>query len=248
MQDLYGTTSLIAGGSSGIGRAVAGLVMARGGEVILAARQQERLELAKKDLGGAARVVALDVTDFAGIERLAESLPPASVDHLFVTAATLAHGPFASLPVADAQAMFLSKVWGGYALCRAMLPRMRARGSITLVSGVLSRRPAVNCAALGAACAAIEALARGLALELGPDLRVNCIAPGMVRSPLHDRLPEARREAAFAATGATLPVGRVGKPCEVAQAAVMAATNGYLTGAVIDVDGGHMVRQYAAAG
>jgi NAD(P)-dependent dehydrogenase (short-subunit alcohol dehydrogenase family) len=67
----------------------------------------------------------------------------------------------------------------------------------------------------------------------------------MVRTELHDRLPEERREAAFAATGASLPVRRVGSPEEVAQAIPLAATNGYLTGAVIDVDGGHMVRQYA---
>lgn len=248
MQDLYGTTSLIAGGSSGIGRAVAGLMVARGGEVILAARQQERLDRALRELGAPARAHAFDITDPAGIERLVAGLPAASIDHLFVTAATLAHGPFASLPVTEAQAMFQSKLWGSYALAQAMLPRLRPGGSITFVSGVLSRRPAANCAALSAACAALEALARGLALELGPDLRVNCIAPGMVRSPLHDRLPEDRREAAFATTGASLPVGRVGRPCEVAQAAVMAATNGYLTGAVIDVDGGHMVRQYALAG
>jgi NAD(P)-dependent dehydrogenase (short-subunit alcohol dehydrogenase family) len=64
----------------------------------------------------------------------------------------------------------------------------------------------------------------------------------MVRTELHDRLPEERREAA---TGASLPARRVGRPEEVAQAILLAATNGYLTGAVIDVDGGHMARQYA---
>lgn len=247
MQDLFGTTSLIVGGSSGIGRAVAGLVVARGGEVVLAARRQQLLDRAVAELGAAARAQTLDITDPAGIERLAASLPPASVDHLFITAATIAHGPFANQPIDAVQAMFQSKFWGAYALCQAVLPRMRTGGSITFVSGVLSRRPAVNCAALGAACAAIEALARGLALELGPDLRVNCIAPGMVRSALHDHLPDARREAVFSATGASLPAGRIGKSCEIAQAAVMAATNGYLTGAVIDVDGGHMVRQFATA-
>ncbi|MGY6535882.1 MAG: SDR family oxidoreductase [Pararhodobacter sp.] len=247
MQDLFGTTSLIVGGSSGIGRAMAGLVVARGGEVILAARRRQMLDRAVEELGAAARAQMLDVTDPAAIRRLATSLAPASVDHLFVTAATLAHGPFASQPIDAVQTMFQSKFWGAYALCQAMLPRMRAGGSITLVSGVLSRRPAANCAALGAACAAIEALARGLALELGPGLRVNCIAPGMVRSALHDNLPDARRQAVFSATGASLPAGRIGKPCEIAQAAIMAATNGYMTGAVIDIDGGHMVRQYASA-
>jgi len=247
MQDLYGTTSLIVGGSSGIGRAVAGLIVARGGDVILAARRQERIDRAVAELGAPARGLALDLAEPAQIERAVAALPAGGIDHLVITAAVPTHGPFGTQPLDEVRAMFEAKFWGAYALTRAMLPRLRDGGGVVFVSGVLSRRPGMNCAALGAACAALEGLARGLALELGPRLRVNCVAPGMVRSPLHDRLPADRREAAFAATGASLPVRRVGQPSEVAEAIVMAATNGYLSGAVLDVDGGHLVRQYAQA-
>lgn len=96
---------------------------------------------------------------------------------------------------------------------------------------MLSRRPRLNCAALGAVNAAMEGLTRSLALELGPRLRVNCISPGMVRKEADGHLPEDRREAMYRDTGAVL----------------FAATNTFLTGHVIDVDGGHMVRQYARA-
>jgi NAD(P)-dependent dehydrogenase (short-subunit alcohol dehydrogenase family) len=118
-------------------------------------------------------------------------------------------------------------------------------GSITFFSGVLSRRPGLNCSGLGAVNSAVEGLARSLALELGPRLRVNCCSPGMVRSEAYARLPEDRREAMYEATGESLPVGRVGFTEEVADAVLFMMTNTYLTGQVLDIDGGHMVRQYA---
>ena len=247
MRDLTAGTALIVGGSSGIGRAVAGLFAARGARLILGARDPARLAQAAEGLCSGTRCLPFDMRDQAQIEMVFADLPEGGVDWLVITAAEVAHGPFEAMPVDMARALFDAKFWGTYALCQAALPHMRDGGGIVLVSGVLSRRPGVNCAALGAACAAIEGLTRGLALELGPRLRVNCVAPGMVRTPLHDRHPPERRDAMFAATGASLPVGRVGSAAEVAQAVVMAATNGYMTGQVIDVDGGHTIRQYANA-
>lgn len=245
MRDLVGGTALIVGGSSGIGRAVAGLFAARGARLILGARDPARLEAAAAGLCGSTRCLRFDMRDPAQTRAALAGLPEAGLDWLVITAAEVAHGPFATMPVDAARALFDSKFWGAYALCRDALPHLRDGGAIVLVSGVLSRRPGVNCAALGAACAAIEGLTRGLALELGPRLRVNCVAPGMVRTPLHDHHPPERRDAMFAATGASLPVGRVGRAGEVAQAVVMAATNGYMTGQVLDVDGGHTIRQFA---
>lgn len=247
MQDLHDKRAFIVGGSSGIGRAAAGLFVARGAGVVLGGRDSQRLASAASGLGPAALALPLDVTDPAQIARAVTDLPESGVDYLVITAATLAHGPFAEQPLAEARAMFESKFWGAYALVQACLPRMRDGGAVVLVSGVLSRRPGRNCVALGAACAALEGLTRGLALELGPRLRVNCIAPGMVRSELHEHHPPERREAIFASTGASLPVGRIGRPCEIAEAVLLAATNGYMTGHVLDADGGHCLRQYAAA-
>jgi len=245
MRDLHDRTAFVAGGSSGIGRAVAGLFVARGARVILGGRSETRLARAAEGLGQSARTLSFDITDPSQVAGAVAALPNDGIDWLVVTAAEPVHGPFASQPMAELRALFEAKFWGAYALCQATLPALRDGGAIVLVSGVLSRRPGRNCVGLGAACAAVEGLARGLALELGPRLRVNCIAPGMVRTELHDRHPPDRRDAMFASTGASLPVGRVGRPAEVAAAVVMAATNGYMSGTVIDVDGGHMIRQYA---
>jgi NAD(P)-dependent dehydrogenase (short-subunit alcohol dehydrogenase family) len=247
MDDLSGKTALIVGGSSGIGRAAADLLLDMGSDVIIAGRSKDKLAKASATFasGAGARTLAFDMTDETQIAAAFEQLPAQGIDYLIVTAASVTHGPFAEQPAAEVRAMFDSKFWGSYNLARAGVPRIRDGGAIVLFSGVLSRRPGVNCAGLGAACAAVEALARGLALELGPRIRVNCIAPGMVRTELHLKVPEERRQAMFENTGASLPVGRVGLPEELAKAAVFAATNGYLTGHVIDVDGGHMIRQYA---
>jgi NAD(P)-dependent dehydrogenase (short-subunit alcohol dehydrogenase family) len=248
MHDLTGRTALVVGGSSGIGRAAAAAFASRGADVIVAGRSAQRLtDAAAKLEGGAGRVRTLrfDMTRDAEVDAAVVELPAEGVDWLVVTAATVTHGPFVEQPVAQVQSMFESKFWGAYRVARSVAPRMREGGAIVLVSGVLSRRPGANCAAVGAACAALEALARGLALELGPKLRANCIAPGMVETELHHHVPEERRREMFRSTGASLPVGRIGRPEEVAEAIVLVATNGYLTGQTIDVDGGHTIRQYA---
>ena len=141
--------------------------------------------------------------------------------------------------------MFNTKFFGPYAVAKAALSKLPMGGSITLFSGVLSRRPGLNCTGLGAVNGAIEALTRGLALELGPRLRVNCVSPGVVRSEAYAGMEPAAREAMYASTGASLPAGRVGEVEEAAEAALYLISNAYMTGAVIDVDGGHMIRQYA---
>jgi len=247
--DLSGQHVVIVGGSSGIGKATADLAIRLGARVTIASRSRKKLDTAMADIGLPERLdcQVVDQTSDDSVTALCGTLPDESVNHLIITASAAVHGSFAELPLADASAMFESKLWGPYRLARAFLPKMASGGSITFFSGVLSRRPGMNCSALGAVNAAVEGLTRGLALELGPRLRVNCCSPGMVRSEAYDKLPEDAREAMYASTGASLPVGRVGSTVEIATAVVALMSNAYVTGQVVDVDGGHMVRQYATA-
>jgi NAD(P)-dependent dehydrogenase (short-subunit alcohol dehydrogenase family) len=106
-------------------------------------------------------------------------------------------------------------------------------GSITCLSGQLGSRPAAGAVVTSAMNAAVEALAKGLALELAP-IRVNAVAPGLIDTPL---LGDARDQGAEWAT-ATLPVGRIGRADEVAQAVILLMSNDYITGEVLHVDGG----------
>lgn len=166
MRDLSGRRALFVGGSSGMGLTSARRFQGLGAEVILAGRSIKRLEAARRalDESAATAVLAFDMADAGQVEQALTRMPAGGIDHLVITAANVTHGPFVEKPIADIRAMFDSKFWGAYGLARAALPYLREGGAIIFFSGVLSRRPGVNCAALGAACAAVEALARGLAL------------------------------------------------------------------------------------
>lgn len=240
MQD---KTIVVVGGASGIGYATAQMAASLGAHVILSSRNVANLKTAADRIEGDVRWIPLDMTDEASVSSWKDQLP--AIDHLVISASSAAHGPFASAEMAPLRAMFDAKFFGPYLTAREALPKIKPGGAIMLFSGVLSRRPGANCSGLGAVNGAVEALTRAMALELGPDIRVNCMSPGMVRSEAYAGMAEEAREAMYRDTGASLPVGRVGETHEIAQAVLATLTNGYLTGQILDVDGGHMIRQYA---
>ncbi len=237
----------IVGGGSGIGFAVAEAVVANGGRVTLSSRDAGKLAMAAGKLGGAPAAVGLpfDMTDENAVKSAFATQPDSSIDHLVISASSAVHGRFDMLETEPVRGMFDAKFFGPYVTAREALPKLKEGGSITLFSGVLSRKPGMNCSGLGAVNSAVEGLTRALALELGPRLRVNCCSPGMVRSEAYDKMPEEKRDRMYEETGRSLPVGRVGFVQEVADAVLFLMHNGYTTGVVMDVDGGHMVRQYA---
>ncbi|MEO1133662.1 MAG: SDR family oxidoreductase, partial [Cyanobacteria bacterium J06639_1] len=110
--------------------------------------------------------------------------------------------------------------------------------SVTLFSGIFSRRPAPGTSGLAAVNAAIEGLTRALALELGGHVRVNAISPGLTQTEAYAGMPEADRQAMFAGAAAALPARKVGDPGEVAAGAIFLMTNAFVTGHVLDIDGG----------
>jgi NAD(P)-dependent dehydrogenase (short-subunit alcohol dehydrogenase family) len=229
----------VVGGSSGIGRAIAQAARDAGAEVVIASSSPGKVASAAATIG--ARGLKLDVTDPAGIAAFAAALGP--VDHLVITAHSAAAlatiRPLSAVAPEDAARIFAVKVLGAMAVVRALVPAMPCTGSILLVSGAASRRIMPGHVVLGAANAAIETMGRQLARELAP-IRVNVISPGLTRSEAYDPLPEAARAALFA-RAAALPAGRPGEPAEIAAAALALMSNGFCTGAVLDVDGGGML-------
>ena len=232
----------IVGASSGIGKAVAEEVSAHGGKPVLSSRSKDKLESVASSLGGVP-IIPVDMTDTHSVDQWANSLP--NIDHLVISASSAEHGSFATIEEKAVRSMFDSKFFGPYRIAKAALNKLNDGGSITFFSGVLSRRPGMNCTGLGAVNGAIESLCYGLALELGPRLRVNCVSPGMIRSEAYSRMDDSARETMFKETGESLPVGRVGTVQEAASAALYLMGSTYSTGVVLDIDGGHMIRQYA---
>ena len=234
---------VVVGGGSGIGKSIAQLSAELGAKVTISSRNKEKLDAVAAQTEGEVHAAMMDMTNPGSVEQWAERL--GDIDHLVISASSAAHGPFASVEIEAVQRMFDAKFFGPYRTAKAALPHIKKGGSITFFSGVLSRRPGMNCSGLGAVNSAVEGLVRGLALELGPDIRVNCMSPGMVRSDAYAGMEERARENMYQSTGESLPVGRVGTTEEIAEATLYLMTNGYTSGVVLDVDGGHMVRQYA---
>lgn len=243
VRGLPGQHIVVVGGGSGIGKSIAKLSAKLGATVTISSRNKDKLDAVAAETEGQLQAAVVDMTDQHSVERWAEDL--GDVDHLIISASSAAHGPFASVEIEAVQRMFDAKFFGPYRTAKAVLPRMQHGGSITFFSGVLSRRPGMNCSGLGAVNSAVEGLVRGLALELGPGIRVNCMSPGMVRSDAYAGMEEGARETMYQSTGESLPAGRVGTTDEIAEATLYLMTNGYTSGVVLDVDGGHMVRQYA---
>jgi NAD(P)-dependent dehydrogenase (short-subunit alcohol dehydrogenase family) len=238
---LEGKRVAVVGGGSGIGRAVAERALTQGADVIISSRDAAKLESVAENQSGMT-VLPLDMTDATSRAAWADRL--GSIDHLVISASSAAHGAFSDLQEDPLRSMFDAKFFGPYMTAKAAQPYLRDGGSITFFSGVLSRRPGMNCSGLGAVNGAVESLTYGLALELGPRLRVNCVSPGMIRSDAYAAVPEAAREEMYAATGESLPLRRVGTVDEAAGAALFLMANTFTTGHVLDVDGGHMIRQY----
>lgn len=233
MQDLTGQRVLVLGGSSGIGLAAAARAAEAGAEVTIASRSKAKLDAALAGLGPKARAAVLDTGDEAAVEAFfAEGTP---WDHIVVSAAQTPSGPVRSLGLANARSAMESKFWGAYRVARAA--RIREGGSLTLISGFLSVRPSASSVLQGAINAALEALARGLALELAP-VRVNAVSPGLIDTPLWSRLPGDKRDAMFARAAETLPARRMGQPEDIANAVLFLITTPFATGSTVRVDGG----------
>lgn len=230
---LKNTRVLVVGGSSGIGLATATAAAEAGASVTIASRSRDKLDAAVAAIGGDARAVVLDTRDLEAVERFFAEEP--AWDHVVVSAAQTPGGPVRGLAVADARTAMDSKFWGAYHVARAA--KISETGSLTFVSGFLSVRPSATSVLQGAINAALEALARGLALELAP-VRVNAVSPGLIATPLWSGLPAEKREAMFSGAAQRLPARRVGQAKDIANAVLFLATTPFATGSTVRVDGG----------
>ena len=233
MSLLCNTRALVVGGSSGIGLATARLMAAEGAAVTIASRSRPKLDAAVQDLGPGTSAAQLDTGDEAAVERFFSEHAP--FDHIVVSAAQTPSGPVRGLSLEDARRAMESKFWGAYRVAR--VARIAEGGSLTLVSGFLSVRPSAGAVLQGAINAALEALARGLALELAP-VRVNAVSPGLIETPLWSGLSDEKRAAMFAGAAERLPARRVGQPDDIARAVLFLATTPFATGSTVRVDGG----------
>lgn len=216
------TKSVVIGGTSGIGKAVAKALSERAG-----------------DVDAVSRSTGFDVTNESTVAAYFADHGP--IDHIIFTAGSAAPGgATVDVEIADAKEAFDTKFWGTIAMVKAAAPHIRPGGTITLTSGFLARRTVPGTYVKTAMNAALEATAKVLAKELAP-IRVNVVSPGLTATEAYAAMEPSARQAMLDRAANSLPAGKAGAPEDLAQGYLFAIDNPFVTGAVIDIDGGALI-------
>jgi NAD(P)-dependent dehydrogenase (short-subunit alcohol dehydrogenase family) len=236
--ELAGQTVVVIGGSSGMGLETARRAREEGAEVILTGRNAEHLKEAAAEVG-ARDTAAFDVTDPAALDRFFADLR-GPIDHLMLTGGGPYYAPLADLDFAEALRTLDAHLLVPLRIGQHAAGKVRDGGTLLFMSGTGVRRPAKgqDIAAFGSA--GLRAMVANLALEIAP-VRVNLIAAGFVDTPLSARLLGDDLDARRAQLRATLPIGRVVEPTDIAALAVHLMINTAVTGATYDIDGGEQL-------
>jgi len=236
--ELRGQTVVVIGGSAGIGLETARSARAAGANVILTARDPERLRRAAGELGSHS-TSAFDATDFKLLDRFFDDLTE-PVNHILVTGPGPYYAPLEDFELEKARGEIEAHLLLPIQIARNARKKVRPGGTLLFMSGTGGRKTARGFALISALTAALPAMAKNLALELAP-VRVNVIAAGFVDTPLSAQLLGDELETRRNQLRATLAIGRVVGPADVAALAVHIMTNTALTGATYDVDGGQQI-------
>jgi NAD(P)-dependent dehydrogenase (short-subunit alcohol dehydrogenase family) len=240
---LNGSTALVTGSTSGIGRATAAALAAEGAHVIVSGRDAARGEQVVADIreaGGKADFVAADLGSAAGARALAEQATAVTgrIDILVNNAGIYTFGPTEDITEEVFDEMYAVNVKAPFFLVGQIAPAMATRGTGSIVN--ITTAGAVKglngASAYGSSKAAVNQLTRVWAAEYGPrGVRVNTVSPGPVRTPGTEDMLEV-----IDGIAQTTPAGRVGRPEEIASAVVYLTSDGasYVHGTTIDVDGG----------
>src|SRR5688500_1542684 len=245
--DLAGKVAIVTGGGTGIGRACALALAGRGARVAVNySRSKEDAERTARECiaaGGDGAALQADVSDKAQIDRLVEQTVTkwGSVDILINSAGTTKCAAYDDL---DA---LTEEVWddilgvnlkGVFFAVRAVRPHMKkaGAGSIVNVGSISAIRPVGSSIPYMASKAAVHSMTQSMAVALGPEIRVNCVAPGFIETRWH-----AGRDEAARSTRERTPLKRNGTPEDVAQAALYLCTSSFVTGEIIVVDGGRFL-------
>lgn len=239
--DVGGRVIWVTGSSRGIGRGIAEHLARHGASVVVHARSREALEEVVAATGGLP--VVADVRDEEALAAAAEEIRSRLVrlDGLVANVGGAAPVALADLEVERFRRQLDLNLTGAFATARAAYPLLReARGAAVLVSATAATSPTPLFGAYGAAKAAVEHLTRSLAAEWGPEVRVNCVSPGLVRTEGSLKALFRGSEELAAKAGRTTAVGRVGEPEDIAYAChyLLSDAAAFVSGAVLVVDGG----------
>ncbi|MBT8207367.1 MAG: SDR family oxidoreductase [Acidimicrobiia bacterium] len=229
-------TFLVVGATGGIGESLTRSLSASGARLILAARGRERLERLAHEVNG--RFVATDATSFDAVRTLFEATGP--LDGVVNLCGSILLKPAHLTSETDFHETMAVNLTTSFAIVKASIGSLRDRGgSIVLMSSAAASVGLANHEAISAAKAGVEGLVRSAAATYAPsDIRVNCVAPGLVDTPLAKSITS--NETALKASTAMHPLRRIGKPDDVARVIewLLGPEATWITGQTLGVDGG----------
>ncbi len=252
-QDLTGQVAIVTGGSDGIGLATAALLVRRGATVVICGRRQEQLDIASAHIeaeGGKVEAVQLDVTDFPAFEALIADVAArhGRLDMLVNNAMSVHYAPISKLTLDHWRKDFAVNTEAVFVGTKAAMAVMetQGKGSIVNISSTTGIRAMANYASYSASKAALIQFTAVAAMEGAlKGIRVNAIVPGQVNTAATADFALKAPELAAKTAGA-IPMGRGGKPEELAEAIVFMLSDAasYITGVALPVDGGKSAQLY----
>lgn len=234
--DLNEKKVIILGGSSGIGLATAKKASLAGASVIIVSSKREKIDAALMDLPQGTQGYAADLSKEENIRELFKLT--GNFDHLIYCAGeNLSLSTMNDTDIAQAREFFTIRFWGAFAAVKYGIAHLNKGGSISLTSGTASLRPGSGWSVASSICGATEGFVRAMAVELAP-LRVNCVVPGVVRTPLWDSMSEVDRASLYSYVSSSVLLKRVGEPEDVARGFIYLMEQDHVTGQALLIDGG----------
>jgi NAD(P)-dependent dehydrogenase (short-subunit alcohol dehydrogenase family) len=229
-------TAVVIGASSGIGLETVRTLRSSGFDIVAAARDATKLQRAVAEFAPGVTLHVLDATNRTQLDQLfARS---GTIDHLVLTlSGGEGGGEFPQLDLKALRRGFEAKFWPQIEAAQASLQVLRGGGGITFVTAITPQIAIPGAAGLGAINGALDGVIRSLAKELAP-IRVNAVAPGVIDTPWWDQYSGEQKRQVFEHFASAVPVKRIGRASEVARAVQFLVENGFVTGTIVNCDGG----------
>lgn len=238
-KSLGGKRVILMGASSGIGFATAKAAAEQGANVVIVSSNQQRIDKALTELPKGSEGYAVDLSKEENIKDFFSKI--GKFDHLVFTAGeNLTLNNISETNIDQARDFFTLRFWAPFAAIKYGASSINNGGSISLTSGTASARPGAGWSVASAICGATEGFVRAMAVELAP-IRVNCVVPGVIKTPLWDSMLESDREGLYQYTSNSLLAKRVGEAGDVAEGFIYLMKQKHGTGQSLVIDGGTLL-------